>query len=354
VGYKRTFLKSYEPNKTAYVPLKVREKLFAIGKFEGDERPAGTYARRILNRLLIDLSWNSSRLEGNTYSLLETERLLVEGKFAEGKATFEGQMILNHKTAIEFLVSSAEDIGFNRFTVLNLHAMLSDNLLANPQAGGRLRNISVGISRTVYLPLEIPQLIEDCFAEILEKAASIIDPYEQAFFAMVHLPYLQPFEDVNKRVSRLAANIPFIKRNLCPLSFIDVPERAYIDGILGVYELNQFALLLDVFVWAYERSAARYAVVRGLLGEPDPFRMQYRSEIFSVVADIVQKALDKKSVTTFIRNYAADNIPANDNRNFVDVVETELLSLHEGNFARYRIRPLVFRTWQKAFLNQDT
>ena len=74
---------------------------------------------------------------------------------------------------------------------------------------------------------------------------------------MVHLPYLQPFEDVNNRVSRLAANIPLIRHNLCPVSFIDVPERPYIDGLMGIYELNRIELLRDVFVWAYDRSSQR-------------------------------------------------------------------------------------------------
>lgn len=89
---------------------------------------------------------------------------------------------------------------------------------------------------------------------------------------MLHFSYLQPFEDVNKRVSRLAANLPFIRENLSPLSFVDVPERAYIEGLLGVYELNRIELLRDVFVWAYERSCARYSAVRQSLGEPDLIR----------------------------------------------------------------------------------
>ena len=128
------------------------------------ERPAGTYARTIYSRLLIDLSWHSSRLEGNTYSLLETERLLELGEAAEGKDALEAQMILNHKAAIELLVDQADEIGFNRSTSLNLHALLVENLLADPQAGGRLRRIPVGIDGTVYHPLEAPQLIDDCFA----------------------------------------------------------------------------------------------------------------------------------------------------------------------------------------------
>ena len=160
-------------------------------------------------------------------------------------------MILNHKAAIEMLVDQAHEIGFNRYTILNLHAMLADNLLGNPHAGGRLRRIPVGVDGTVYHPLEVPQLIEECFEQILDTADAITDPFEQAFFALVHLAYLQGFEDVNKRVSRLAANIPLIRGNLSPLSFVDVPERAYIDGVMAIYELNRVELLRDVFVWAY-------------------------------------------------------------------------------------------------------
>jgi Fic family protein len=162
---------------------------------------------------LVDLSWNASRLEGNTYSLLDTERLLELGEAAEGKDAFEAQMILNHKAAIELLVEQAAEVGFNRYTILHLHALLSDNLLPDPQACGRLRAMPVGIAQTVYHPLAVPQLIEECFQHMLDTAAAIADPFEQAFFVMVHVPYLQPFEDANKRVSRLAAHIPLIRHN---------------------------------------------------------------------------------------------------------------------------------------------
>ena len=233
VGYNRAFLDDYRPNETFYLPFETRQRLLDMGRSPDGQRPAGTYARKIYSRLLIDLSWNSSRLEGNTYSLLETERLLELGEAAEGKDALEAQMILNHKSAIELLVEQAEEVGFKRYTILNLHALLSDNLLSDSQACGRLRTIAVGVGGTVYHPLEVPQLINECFQEVFETAAAISDPFEQAFFAMVHLAYLQAFEDVNKRVSRLAANIPLIRENLCPLSFVDVPERAYIDGVLG-------------------------------------------------------------------------------------------------------------------------
>lgn len=349
VGYRRDFLEGYQPNVTYYLPEKTRQHLLEIGRPPDGERPAGTYARTIYSRLLIDLSWNSSRLEGNTYSLLETERLLELGEAAEDKDALEAQMILNHKAAIELLVDQADEIDFNRYTILNLHALLAENLLADPQAGGRLRRIPVGVGGTVYHPLEVPQLIDECFGTVLDTAAAITDPFEQAFFALVHLAYLQGFEDVNKRVSRLAANIPLIRGNLCPLSFVDVSERAYVDGVLGIYELNRIELLRDVFVWAYERSSARYSAVRQSLGEPDPFRLRYRALIAEVVAAVVRTGMDRKGAIARARKIAAEQVPSEDQARFVEVVETEIMSLHEGNIARYRLRPTEYRTWRESW-----
>ena len=349
VGYNRAFLDNYRPNVSFYLTESIRSELLAQGQVVGAVEPAGTYVRQIAHRLLIDLSWNSSRLEGNTYSLLETERLLSSGEAAVGKNALEAQMILNHKEAIEFLIASAGEIGFNRYTLLNLHALLSDNLLEDPQASGRLRSIAVGIGQTVFHPIEGPQRIEECFQQILDTAAAIDDPFEQAFFAMVHLPYLQPFEDVNKRVSRLAANIPLIQRNLCPLSFVDVSQQTYLSAMMGIYELNRVELLRDVFVWAYKRSCARYSAVRQSLGEPDPFRIRYRSLIAETVSEVVRARMSKVQAIAFVRSCVDEQVPNEDKERFIEVTETQLMSLHEGSIARYRLRPSEFQAWQAVW-----
>lgn len=348
VGYNRKFLELYQPNKTRYLTDDILDRLYQLGRTDG-ERAAGTYARQIYNRLLIDLSWNSSRLEGNTYSLLETERLLKSSQVVEGKDLFEAQMILNHKEAIEFLVDSANDIGVNRFTILNLHGLLSNDLLGNLESCGRLRTIAVGIGRSVYCPLEIPQLIEEVFYQILDKASAIINPFEQAFFLMVHLPYLQPFEDVNKRVSRLAANIPLIKHNLCPLSFVDMPQDLYVNGLLAIYELNQIELFRDVFVWAYERSCLRYSNTKKELGDPDPFRVRYRPLITEVVAKVVRDKMGKTEAVAEIKAFAEQSVPSKDRTHFLEEVEKDLMSLHEGNIARHKLRLSEFTSWQQVW-----
>jgi hypothetical protein len=160
---------------------------------------------------------------------------------------------------------------------------------------------------------------------------------------MVQLPYLQPFIDVNKRTSRLAANIPLIKLNLVPLSFIGVPERAYTESVIAVYEFNRVELIRDVFVWAYERSCQRYVTVRDSLPEPDPFRLKYRTALRDVVGSIIKDG--KKPTLGVIRKQARLLIPANDLPRFGEVALQDLQGLHEGNIARYGLRPSEFRAW---------
>jgi Fic family protein len=344
VGYNQGFLEAYYPNEIWYLPVELREQLHQIGKPQNDEQPAGTFARDILNRLLIDLSWASSRLEGNTYSRLDTKRLIEFGQEAEGKDALETQMILNHKAAIELLVNEADLVDFVPYTIFSLHALLSDGLLADRSACGRIRRRPVDIGGSVYMPIAMPQRLDELFRIILSMAQEISDPFEQSFFVMVHLPYLQPFEDVNKRVSRLAVNISLIRHNLCPLSFIDVPEQAYVEAILGVYEMNRIELLRDVFVWAYERSCQQYLAIRQELVPPDTFRLRYRQALGETVKAIVQHQQHptRETVTSFIPLSVG-----NEDRNaFLTLVLEEFESLHEGNAIRFGIRQSEFTAWQ--------
>ena len=352
--YHRSFLESYQPNKDSYLTPSQMKKLVQIGQIQTPTQPIGTYSKDILDRLLIDFSWNSSRLEGNTYSLLETQRLLEFNERADGKKDSEVQMILNHKKAIRYLIPLDKDmpadqnIGLNRYTILNLQALLSDNLLPSRDSG-TLRKGIVGISHSTYKPLTIPQMISELFDLILKKATQITNPYEQSFFIMVHLPYLQPFADVNKRVSRLAANIPFIKNQLAPLSFVHVHQEIYVQSLLGVYEMRRIFLLRDVFLWAYEHSAKQYTVLSDIdNGKPDIFRLRYHKKITSFISSLVHQALKPKKALVKMKS-ESKNLPKKDQTRFIEVIESELLSLHEGNFARYNIRLLEFEHWKKVW-----
>lgn len=287
VHYNREFLENYRPNVTMYLQLELRERLLRHGLRFDEELAAGTYANQINQRLLIDLSYNSSRLEGNTYSIIDTERLIQEGIGAEGKLNKETIMIMNHKEAIQLIVENAREIEINSHTIKSIHGLLSQDLLPNPNACGTLRHIPVGMGKSRYKPLNNPHVLREQFYVVLSKAQSIIDPFEQSFFLLVHLSYLQAFEDVNKRTSRITCNIPFVKRNLCPLSFTGVSTDDYIDALLAVYEVNEVQPLIDVFEQAYIQSCRQYDAVKESVETIDSYPIKYRRERKEVIRHII-------------------------------------------------------------------
>jgi len=347
VGYNQDFLRAYIPNETLYLSAKTKKQLQAVGRVEVQTRPAGTYARDILSRLLIDLSWNSSRLEGNTYSLLETKRLIELGEAASGKDASEAQMILNHKAAIEYIVESSSEDTISSHEVRSIHALLSENLLGDPSASGRLRTIAVGIGGTTYLPLDNPHILRECFDTFIEKINQIEDPFEQSFFALVHLSYMQAFEDVNKRTARIVANIPLIKKNLRPLSFVDVDQGAYVKALLGVYEMNDISLMRDFYIWAYTRSSQKYSAIQQAMGEPNLLRLKYRTQIHDIIRTIVLEKADGSQVVSRIQSLIkVHNLPTSDCTELFKVIETEIMSLHDGNIARFKISPREFQSWK--------
>jgi hypothetical protein len=344
VGYQRDFLDAYRPNETWYLSESLRRQLHKMGRTTDIDQPAGTYSRAILNRLLIDLSWASSHLEGNTYSRLDTRELIEHGTAARDKASIETQMILNHKTAIELLVENVDTAEFNRYTLMNLHSALAENLLPNPADEGRIRQHAVDIGQSVYRPLSTPQQIEDALDALLGKANQIRDPFEQSFFMMVHLPYLQPFADINKRTSRLAANLPLFRANLCPLTFLDLPEQAYSRATLGVYELTRVELLRDLYVWAFERSTQEYMAIKQDLAEPDPLRLAWRDCIKQTIRELVtHPELDPLSS---IQQSVADRVPAQEQPAVQALIIEELRRLHDGVLARYGLRPSEYAAWK--------
>ena len=209
----------------------------------------------------------------------------------------------------------------------------------------------------------INNLLKSCFALtaesrfnlLLSKATAIKNPFKQAFFVIVHFPYLQPFDDVNECVSRLAANIPLIRSNLAPLSFIDVLQRAYTDAILGVYELNETALLKDIFLWAYEPAAAQYAAVRQSLGKPDPFRLMYSVELRAAVAAIIRAKISRREVAKAVYQLSAELIKVSiidtnprGNKDLKETLERERKAAANAGFVhptdqRYEERTVVER-----------
>ncbi|HBE83476.1 MAG TPA: hypothetical protein DDW24_11975 [Blastocatellia bacterium] len=158
---------------------------------------------------------------------------------------------------------------------------------------------------------------------------------------------MQAFEDVNKRTARLVSNIPLIKANLKPLSFMDVDQAAYVSALLGVYEKNDVSLIRDLYIWAYKRSSQRYTAVQQSLGEPNLLKLKYREPIREIVRSIILEKVAGEQVVQKIRDLIEkQNIPEADRSALFNLIETEIISLHDGNVARYRVRPSEFQEWK--------
>ncbi|MFT5880563.1 MAG: Fic family protein [Moritella sp.] len=345
-AYNAALIESYVPNKTPYISNEMRKSMRKAGVRFDKELAAGTYAKNIVQRLLIDLSYNSSRLEGNTYSLLDTKKLLEKGVTADGSLNEEAVMILNHKEAILFLVENALEIEVTPFVIKNLHQLLSQDLLANASACGKVRQMEVGISRSAYIPLNNPQRLEEYLVLTLRKAQQIIDPFEQSFFLLMHLSYLQAFEDVNKRTARLTCNIPFIKMNLCPLSFVDVTKEDYINSLLYFYETGDTQPAADVFHLAYLSSCDKYTVVKASLGQIDVYRVKFRRERKEALGDIIREMLTGHEIESSLENYCDKN-QIDEKDKFISIAIAELNNIHSGAIIGLGITEGMFNAWLK-------
>jgi Fic family protein len=343
-SYNADWLESYQPNQTYYLSSEQRQLLHQQGKPLIDELPAGTYARKIFNHLLINLSYNSARLEGNTYTFVDTEKLLLEGKIAANKLDMETVMLLNHKEAIRFLVDGINRMEINVDNIRSLHYLLADGLI-QPEEAGQIRETWVRISLSTYIPLEGKQQLTTQLNRIVSKARQIQEPYEQSFFLLVHLSYLQAFIDVNKRTARLAANIPLVRHNLVPISFNDIAIDDYSSALISCYELNQIEPLAQLYVWSYLRSCKHYETRSKSLGI-DTLRVKYRQQRRQLIADIVTQQLHDSAQEEHINTYLKENIPKNDQKKFVADLQHDLNTLASYNIAGMGITQKQLKEWK--------
>lgn len=328
VSYQRQFVDDYLPNQSSLLPAHLAETLFASGRAQG-QQPASTYARKVLEQLLIDLSWHSSRLEGNRKSLLDTQALFAKGRSSSDD--LDASMLLNHKDAIEFMVDAVPEYGITAPVVRNIQSLLMQGLLDNPDAIGAIRTTVVNITNSVYLPTQAPMLLEEMLGLVIEKARHIKNPVESAFFLWINIAYLQPFEDGNKRTSRLCANLPLMLSNCAPLSFLDVEPEDYAIAVTGVYERLDVTLAVELFAWTYRRSIEKYQVILESMGVPDPFRARYREQLGEAIRQVVTEDASVMEASTALA------LPELDQHTFQALLRKELERLEPFNCARYRL-----------------
>lgn len=211
--------------------------------------------RKEMERLGIDLSWKSSQIEGNTYTLLETERLLRESKTAEGKSKEEAVMLLNHKDALSFVLDNPDYL--KELTVSHIediHQLLTKDLSIDKG----LRRHRVGITGTNYHPLDNEFQIREAMREACELINSKSNIFEKALLTLVLLSYIQPFSDGNKRTARITSNAILIANDYCPLSFRSVDSIDYKKAMLIFYEQNSLYAFKQIFMEQFEFAVKEY------------------------------------------------------------------------------------------------
>lgn len=208
-----------------------------------------------MERLAIDLSWKSSQIEGNTYTLLETERLLREKETAGGKSKDEAIMLLNHKDAIDFIISEPDYVEpLTISSIEDIHSLLIKEL----NVGRNIRQRRVGISGTNYIPLDNEFQIREALQNMCNLINKKSNVFEKAFLALILLSYIQAFNDGNKRTARIVSNAILLCHKYCPLSFRTVDSLEYKKALLIFYEQHNVSAFKTIFIKQYEFAVNTY------------------------------------------------------------------------------------------------
>ncbi|MBQ0068320.1 MAG: Fic family protein [Bacteroidales bacterium] len=208
-----------------------------------------------MERLGIDLSWKSSQIEGNTYSLLETERLLRESKTADGKSREDAIMLLNHKDALRFILANPDYLkNLTVSHIEDIHSLLTKDLSVDKG----IRHRRVGITGTKYHPLDNEFQIREAMHDMCKLINSKEDVFDKALLALLILSYIQAFSDGNKRTARITSNALLIANGYCPLSFRSVDSIDYKKALLIFYEQNNLHAFKQIFIQQYEFAVGEY------------------------------------------------------------------------------------------------
>lgn len=212
--------------------------------------------KKEFERLTVELSWKSSQIEGNTYSLIDTEILIKENKEAEGHKKEEAVMILNHKKALDYILENRDN--FKNLTlrkIEDVHSLIVDGL----SIAKGLRKKAVGITGTKYRPLDNEYQIKEVMEKMIEFVnKKLADPFSKAIFTMLMLSYIQPFEDGNKRTSRLLGNAVLLSSGACPLSYRSINEADYKKAVVLFYEQNSARFFKELFVEQFKFAVENY------------------------------------------------------------------------------------------------
>lgn len=326
VGYNEDWLAAYVPNETQYLSQESMAKIMArcpIGS-----APLSQINDHEISKFLCDLVYASSRLEGSKMDQVNTMKLLqfdLKNRAANGDPIdmSDLSMALNHRDAQRMLLDAVKLEGRYDITPQNVyyvHAVLSHDLLQQEDVGV-LRRVPVRMDTSSYVPPDNPLEIAKHFDTICDKASAIENPYEQSFFLLVHLAYLQPFLDCNKRTTRVLCNAPLLSKGCIPINWTDVSMRPhdYARAVIAIYELNDTTLMDEIFVDSFLRSCNNFSMMQRHKS-PDPVAAIYRQEL-------------KEFIYRFVKDGQAElpnTLAPNDEAAFKAYVMSELRALQSN------------------------
>lgn len=350
VCYQEEFMAAYVPNETFYLTSQQRLSLAStcpIGAFDARDKRVSLQVKQFMT----DLTHNSSVMEGVKVNMADTIGFLEQNIESRHMSPFDAVILRNHYNAIRYVVENTRyPAGDNELTVCeyetrNIHSLLSDGLFKDKRQQGTLRHEHVEIRDSAYIPSDIPDVISQEFSKMMVKAHAITDPFEQSLFVLVHLPYLQPFDDCNKRTSRLLANVPLLNKGVLPVSWAEVDKNAYIEALMCVYERNSVYGMSEIFVDAFRRSYERFDIALNQR-QPSQIEVTYARQIRDAVR---QRVLHGEGSTPL-------GIEAIHLAEFESIVEESLEGIRQNEMvgAPFRLKPADIQVWIASEASKQT
>ncbi len=286
----------YVPNETRWLPEESAVRMQEAVDRAGGRRPdALVWSQAVAERFLIDLSWASSNLEGNTYDHLSTEILIKYGQEASGRNRLETAMILNHKATISDMLDGLEKTFPDTESVCRRHVLMMRDLM-DPADLGRIRQGQVRISATSYRPSSDRILLASALGDLLAKARQVGNPFEASFLLLAGISYLQVFGDGNKRMGRLLSNEPLLRAGLPPLTFIGVDRTPYILGLIEFYETGATDVLGEAVSLSYRTTAYDYLQTVSAQRIPSTLEIRERARITDALRQVFRDRIPDEGI----------------------------------------------------------
>ena len=334
---------AYIPNKTQWLPDQMRDRMVLAGKGMRGQLDASTYSQQISERFMINLSWASSHLEGNTYDFLDTEMLIRYGTEARGHDRSEVLMLLNHKRAISHMLEGIGNGIPDNTEVYRLHALMMNGLM-DPGDVGNIRKHGVRISTSSYKPSSNPVELADQQNMIMTRAAEINDSFEASFFLLVATSYLQAFGDGNKRMGRLLSNIPLLEAGLPPLSFVNINRDGYILGLIDFYETSSTKLLADTISKNYALTAPHFEAAYFTQRIPRQIEITEGQRIAECIREIINDGITFSDIAGRVDNVFW-NIEYASREEIAGVILEKLENLSPSHAVIYGLKDAEVARW---------